>query len=462
MSVMIIKKVFQGKGMAGTILRTSFTNFSMLLITTLTSIITARMLGVEGKGELSAILFWPTFIAGCIGFGLPTSLIYNLKQDSSRASDYLRLSILFQIPVSILAGVVAWFGLPIWLSEYSATAVRLAQYYTVLTVPLLLAVNLLSAIAQSLDKFNIYNGIRLNVPLFNVIGLIVLWLLGSLSLTSSTNIFLLTTLLVVTYSVVSLRPYVSMGLRGNPIDRTAVKPLFGYGMKVYAMELLGTLYNQFDKIIIVALLTPRDFGLYSVVFALSRVFNTVQTAISNVMFPKVTGMEHDKIIRLVARAFRISMTVMAIVVVPSMIIGKFMLGLLFGPEFLEASSTFYLLSIECIIGGGSWVLASSFNAMGRPDLVLIRQLIAISITVALFFVLAPMYGLFGLSLALVIGAVVRLAITLFQIPRVFKVPLRSIVFDKGDYTFMVQTIKQKISGKGDRPHEKHESHSSNG
>ncbi|MCZ8519312.1 MULTISPECIES: lipopolysaccharide biosynthesis protein [Paenibacillus] len=462
MSVMIIKKVFQGKGMAGTILRTSFTNFSMLLITTLTSIITARMLGVEGKGELSAILFWPTFISGLVGFGLPTSLIFNLKQDSSRAPDYLRMSIWFQIPVSLVAGVIAWFGLPVWLGEYSATAVRLAQVYTVLTIPMLLAVNLLSAIAQSMDKFNIYNGIRLNVPLFNVVGLIAIWLLGSLTLTTSTNVFLLTTLLVVIYAAVSLRPYLTLGNKGRTIDRSAAKPLFSYGLKVYGMELLGTLYNQFDKIIIVALLTPRDFGLYSVVFALSRVFNTVQTAISNVMFPKVTGMENDKIIRLVARAFRISMTVMAIVVIPSMIIGRFMLGLLFGPQFLEASSTFYLLSIECIIGGGSWVLASSFNAMGRPDLVLIRQLIAISITVGLFFVLAPMYGLFGLSLALVIGAVVRLAITLFQIPRVFKVPLRAIVYDKGDFTFMIQTVKQKISGKGDRPHENREKHSSNG
>ncbi|KAA2302119.1 oligosaccharide flippase family protein, partial [Clostridioides difficile] len=120
-----------------------------------------------------------------------------------------------------------------------------------------------------------------------------------------------------------------------------------YGIRVYGVELLGTLYNQFDKIIILALLTPKDFGLYSVVFALSRMFNVVQTAITNVIFPKVAGMEQQKVLTLVGRAFRISMVLMTIIIIPSMLIGRFFIGILFGPEFLEASGVFYLLSLEC-------------------------------------------------------------------------------------------------------------------
>lgn len=157
------------------------------------------------------------------------------------------------------------------------------------------------------------------------------------------------------------------------VDQSSAKKLFGYGSRVYGVELLGTLYTQFDKIIILALLTPRDFGLYSVVFALSRIYNAVQTAISNVVFPKVTGLPQEQIIRTVGRAFRISLMVMMIIVIPTMFVGNYLMGLLFGSEFLEASVAFYILAVECIIGGGSWILASAFNALGRPGLVMIRQ-----------------------------------------------------------------------------------------
>lgn len=50
------RKVFTGDSLAKTIMRTSFNNFFVLIVTTLTSILTARMLGVEGKGELAAVL----------------------------------------------------------------------------------------------------------------------------------------------------------------------------------------------------------------------------------------------------------------------------------------------------------------------------------------------------------------------------------------------------------------------
>ena len=45
---------------------------------------------------------------------------------------------------------------------------------------------------------------------------------------------------------------------------------------------------------------------------------------------------------------------------------------------------FYLLSLECIVGGGSWILASAFNALGRPGVIVLRQVIALAVTITLF------------------------------------------------------------------------------
>ncbi|WP_029192459.1 lipopolysaccharide biosynthesis protein [Paenibacillus harenae] len=443
MAQLAIRKLLNGNGLVHTILRTSATNFMVMIITTLTSIVTARMFGVEGKGEFSAILFWPTFLVGVVGFGLPTSLIYNIKRQAGKGAEYIRAGFLFQLLVSILVGVISWVYLPVWLGNYSAEVIQTAKWYTVLTLPLLLAVNLITALAQSTDNFKIYNGVRLFVPLFNLTGIIALLWVGVLNIHAASFVFLITTLVVVIWSLFQLRGELKINWFKRLVDRAAAKSLFGYGSRVFGVELLGTLYSQFDKIIILSLLTPRDFGLYSVVYALSRVFNTVQLAISNVIFPKLTGLDKDKIISTVGRAFRLSLILMTIVVVPSVFVGRFLMGILFGEEFLEASTSFYLLSIECILGGGSWILATSFNALGRPGLVLIRQVIALAITIGLFFVFTPLYGLNGIALSLLIGALVRLLITIAAMRVVFKVRFAGMLFDKDDFRFLIGRLREK-------------------
>lgn len=443
MAQLAIRKLFNGNGLVQTILRTSATNFLVMVITTLTSIVTARMFGVAGKGELSAILFWSTFLVGVVGFGLPTSLIYNMKRHAGKGAEYIRAGFLFQLPVSILVGAATWIYLPVWLGNYSADVIQTARWYTVLTLPLLLAVNLIAALAQSTDNFKVYNGVRLFVPLFNLAGIIVLFMVGVLNIHAASFVYLVTTLTVVIWSLLQLRGELKIDWFKRMVDRVAAKSLFGYGSRVFGVELLGTLYSQFDKIIILSLLAPRDFGLYSVVYALSRVFNTVQTAISNVIFPKLTGLDKDTIISTVGRAFRLSLILMTIVVVPSIFIGRFLIGILFGEEFLEAGTAFYLLSFECILGGGSWILAASFNALGRPGLVLIRQVIALAITVGLFFVFTPLYGLNGIALSLLIGAMARMLITIAAMRVAFKVRFAGMLFDKDDFRFLIGRLREK-------------------
>ncbi|MEK4074641.1 oligosaccharide flippase family protein [Paenibacillus sp. FSL M7-0656] len=458
MAQVALRKVLRGNGLMSAIFQTSGTNLLVMTLTMLSSILTSRMFGVEGKGAFSAILFWPALLTGLVGFGLPTSIIYNIKQSvTEKSAQYVRLSFLFQVPVCIIIGIVAWFGLPFWLSSFPPEVVQISRWYTIATVPVLIVINLISALSQSREKFAVYNGIRLMIPLFNVGGLFVLWGLGMLSIQLAAAIYFVTSFSVVAWAIYANRNELRLRWFKDRVDQSSAKKLFGYGSKVYGVELLGTLYTQFDKIIILALLTPRDFGLYSVVFALSRIYNAVQTAISNVVFPKVTGLPQEQIIRTVGRAFRISLMVMMIIVIPTMFVGNYLMGLLFGSEFLEASVAFYILAVECIIGGGSWILASAFNALGRPGLVMIRQLIALSVTVALFFVFTPLWGLNGIAIALLIGSIVRMVVTVAAMKIVFKVKFAAMFYDKEDIPFLYERLNKKRrrvtqGGDGDAGH----------
>jgi len=447
MSQLAIHKAWKGSGLAGTILRTSATNLLVMALSTLTSIATARMFGVVGKGEFSAILLWPTLLAGIVSFGLPTSLIYNVKRHAGKESELIRTGFLFQLPVAAVTGCIAWIFMPFWLGGYPEPVVAAARWYAVCMLPILLAINLLSALAQSIGRFRVYNGVRLYVPLLNLAGLLALWAAGNLSLTSAAGVFLATSAAVVAAAVYSLRESLKINWLRGLRDRFAAKALLGYGSKVFGVELLGTVYAQFDKLVILSMLSARELGLYTVVYALSRVFNAVQTAITSVVFPKVTGQDNSVILATVGRAFRLTMLLMALAAVPCMLIGRTLMGLLFGEPFLDASAAFYILSVECIVGGGAWILASAFNAMGRPGLVLIRQIIALAATVGLFFALVPSYGLNGIAAALLIGALIRLAVTLLSMRLVFHIKLGALLFQREDLRFLSGAITAKFKRK---------------
>lgn len=457
MSQLALPKLLKSNSLLQTIVHTSGTNVIIMVFTTITSIITSRMFGVEGKGAFSAILFWPTFLIGLVSWGLPTSIIYNLKREAAeKSAEYLRLSFMVQIPISFILGAIAWIYMPSWMADYPPEVITIARWFTVTSIPVLILINLLSALSQSRDRFQVYNGIRLYNPVLKVIVMISLWLLGAMSIGMASFVSIASSVIVVAWAAYTLRDSLKFKWFTKAIDRKAAKNLFGYGSRVFGVELLGTLYTQFDKIIILALLTPRDFGLYSVVFALSRIYNAVQNAISSVVFPKVTGLPQEQVIRTVGRAFRLSLIIMTIIVVPTMFVGNWLMGVLFGNEFLEASQAFYILAFECIIGGGSWILASAFNALGRPGLVMIRQLIALSVTIGLFFVLTPLWGLNGIAIALLIGSIVRMMVTVAAMKIAFKVKFSGMFFDKKDISFLTERLNKKRrvtqGGDGDAGH----------
>ncbi|WP_340400876.1 oligosaccharide flippase family protein [Paenibacillus sp. FSL H8-0079] len=457
MSQLALPKLLKSNSLLQTIVHTSGTNVIIMVFTTITSIITSRMFGVEGKGAFSAILFWPTFLIGLVSWGLPTSIIYNLKREAAeKSAEYLRLSFMVQIPISFILGAIAWIYMPSWMADYPPEVITIARWFTVTSIPVLILINLLSALSQSRDRFQVYNGIRLYNPVLKVIVMISLWLLGAMSIGMASFVSIASSVIVVAWAAYTLRDSLKFKWFTKAIDRKAAQNLFGYGSRVFGVELLGTLYTQFDKIIILALLTPRDFGLYSVVFALSRIYNAVQNAISSVVFPKVTGLPQEQVIRTVGRAFRLSLIIMTIIVVPTMFVGNWLMGVLFGNEFLEASQAFYILAFECIIGGGSWILASAFNALGRPGLVMIRQLIALSVTIGLFFVLTPLWGLNGIAIALLIGSIVRMMVTVAAMKIAFKVKFSGMFFDKKDISFLTERLNKKRrvtqGGDGDAGH----------
>ena len=81
------------------------TSIAILVANIVTGVLTARWLGPTGKGELTAIILWPTVLAGAGSLGLVEAIVYlSGKDDGERVRTIWTNSIIAAILVSVLAG----------------------------------------------------------------------------------------------------------------------------------------------------------------------------------------------------------------------------------------------------------------------------------------------------------------------------------------------------------------------
>src|ERR687897_914095 len=77
--------------------QTLLANIFILGLNFVTGIITARLLGADGRGELAAIVVWSQFLSYALVLGLPSSLVFNLKRHPDRASGLFSAALILSL-----------------------------------------------------------------------------------------------------------------------------------------------------------------------------------------------------------------------------------------------------------------------------------------------------------------------------------------------------------------------------
>lgn len=94
-------------------------NISILLLGIVTGVLVARLLLPEGRGALSAILFWPQFVAGIGLLSLPQAITYITGRQNCELDKgtLLATSALLALLLSIAVGLITYPILPYLLTE---------------------------------------------------------------------------------------------------------------------------------------------------------------------------------------------------------------------------------------------------------------------------------------------------------------------------------------------------------
>jgi O-antigen/teichoic acid export membrane protein len=387
-------------------------NLTLAGIGMLTGIIAARLLGPDGRGELTAIQTWPTFIASLAMLGFPEAITYYSAKRPENAARYLTTAVFSTLAVSGFFILIGYIFLPYLLDAQSLEIVRASQLYLLL-IPIFSIVGMLYHPLRGRNDLIVWNILRLSPSigwLFVLILAVVLDIYSAIWLAKAY-------LIVLTLSFFPIFTVVRWRIPGpyKP-DTKVIKPLMMYGLPSVASTLPSYLNLRLDQMIMVAFINPTLLGIYAASVAWGSAIVPVISALGIVAFPKIASISDnvEKINSLIQSIHQ------------GLIIGSFLsfllilltpifIPILFGQEFTPAIPSAILLVIAGFISSVNLILEEGTRGLGKPKSVLYAEVVGLFFTcIALFLLLRPL-DIIGAAVSSIVGYSMITLVLLYQL-----------------------------------------------
>ena len=405
-----------------------------------TGILTARALAPVGRGELSAMMLWYIVLSSIFSLGVPSALTFQLRRHPDRLSELGGAALVLSLGISVVAGVVGYFGLPHWIPQYSPQVLFLARMF-LLNLPVAVFVVIGRAALESQGNFNASNLSLIGPPSLTLAGLLLLLSLHRFTPANAAWCYVLAGIPPVIWMARSF--YLAVRPRFRNLWRS-VRLLLSYGIRSYGIDLCGTLSLYVDQALVVRILQPGLMGTYVVALSLSRMLNAFHTAVVMVLFPRAVSRPPREVLEMTGRAVRMTTFVTTLCGAGIMIAGPRLLVFLYGSEYRGAAAILRILVIEVILAGATQVMSQAFMALARPGVITALQAIGLLLTVPLMLILVPRFGIAGAAFSLLLSTCARFVFVLASFSQFLRLPCPDLLPRRADLLFIHSTIFSRL------------------
>lgn len=406
--------VFSARGGALAMLQTLLAQSFVMVINLATGILTARLLGPTGRGEFAAASLWlllPSLLAVA---GLQSAIVYQARNaPEHRAAVGLAAAVAGTAAFVVMALISLWC-LPALMHGYDPWVVALAQAAMLASVVNVWTVVVRQSLLAEKD-FRAYNLFGSGCAAIYLVLLAGLALMDGLTPQSAIWSQVLGTVVILALGLWRLL----RGWRGRPLRLgSSLRPLVAYSLRAAPTDLVAILAGNVDRLVLVALVTPAEFGLYAVAIAFARILGVLQASVSAVTLADLAGRPLKEIERFVHLTFRVLAIILLLGCGAVLLVDRSLLRIAYGADFVQAAPIFRVLLLEAALSCLGQVLLQAFLASGRPSVPSTAQVASFAVTAGGVLALAPMFGAIGAASALAFGAAVRLGLLLAGLKRI--------------------------------------------
>jgi O-antigen/teichoic acid export membrane protein len=383
---------------------TALVNLVLLALGAVTGIITARVLGPDGRGALALALSIAGVATVVAGLGLQQALAYQVARNPGRRREAVALAVWMGLVAGGLAAAVVYVFAGLFIDADSAEdATKLA----VLTIPASAVGGNLAGVVQGMRAARPFSLLRL-APVVGYAALLVAAVAAGWQL-SAENVVLLFAAALLAAMVLGL--YVvrdAWTSKSRPSREFAVATV-RYGLVVNVGSIAWTANRQLALVVLAALASLEDVGLFSVALGYASPVGAASLALALHTLPDVAAEQDPRAQAALARR-RIRMTILITlpITAAAIIAAPVLLPLAFGDDFSEAVRTAQVLAGGQAVLGLSHVLSEISRGMGRPGLPALAEGLGVALSLVVLPLVVPPYGIVGAAAS---GAVIFLGVS---------------------------------------------------
>lgn len=356
------------------------------------SIVTARFLGPQGRGEY----FFFVMLAGAIvqfgALGLHASNTYLAARDRTRLPALTANSVIVALGVGSFAGVVTALLLP-QLGVFPATPDRLFWYAALLAPPTLFFL-LGSNLLVGTSRITAFNAVDVGSRVLVLAALVVAGLLAL-----DVDGFAAASIIAWTASAALLAASLGRAVLRPRFDLDTFRAGLRFAAKTYVVAVLGFAVLRGSIFLLQHYHGSIELGYYSIASQIADVLALLPASIALVIFPAL--------VRDTAGSWPATRR-SVLIVVAGLVVGSAAAWLLaepfiriaYGAEFTPAAAVLRWLLPGVIAIGATTVLSQYLAAHGLPKMVVGVWAIGFTALAVLGFALVPGHGASGAAVAL--------------------------------------------------------------
>lgn len=218
-----------------------------------------------------------------------------------------------------------------------------------------------------------------------------------------------------------------LDLRIKRFNAGHLKSIFSYSFWIFLASSGSLVFSYADTIIIGYFLKTADVGIYRVLFQFTTAATFTTTAMSTVLFPKVSSWNANGELEMAENAFSKGVTYSLLLAVPvfvgGVLLGDKMLYFFYGESFAQGAKTFYVLLVVQLVNVFMFLQTMYLNALNRPKESFKVTAVAASVNILLDLILIPVLGIIGAAIATLITMTMNSFLAYLALRRIISLKL---------------------------------------
>lgn len=360
-----------------------------------TGVLSARLLGPQGRGELAALTLWPMLLVFLSGMGINASVAYHTGKRRYSLSQIWTSSLVIGAMLSTCALLAGFAVIPLVLRHYTFE-VRILAYLFLAAVPVVWFGGLPSSFMQGTLNMMTYSSLRAIAPFVFAVGLGILYWLHRASLRDVVLCQMLGFALALAAGIYLLLSKLDIGWSW---DEHACWSLVKYGCKTHLGNMSSYVNRSADQLILSLFVAPRELGLYAVAVTMAGAVSFLPQAAGIVTMAKGSNSSPAEARRVITYSFRVSLLWLIVACCGLFIIAPYAIRLLFGAPFAGSVAACRILLPGMVAVGLNQILFEGARAFNQPELPSYTEGFATVVTIIGLYLLLPRFGFLGAAIA---------------------------------------------------------------